>query len=201
MGTKTSPLWAGFARVTTETAYEAERGYGWVKSSRKPGAFVADFTDALAADHVNIRASMTLEFRQYLPKERFCRPDISVGEVWRKCGMVSVQRAGVQSEGRSDENRVAEVRGGASSHRADASPAPGGARGVALTKAFHDLRMGEPRPPWRSGCVSMWRESFAHLTVCGASSPCRPLSRTPARIRLQRRPTLSSDFSRALFSD
>ena len=67
MGTETSPVWAGFERVIEKTTYEEDRGFGWVKTRRNPGTYVADFTDALAADHVNIRSSLTLKFRHDLP--------------------------------------------------------------------------------------------------------------------------------------
>ena len=70
MGPETSAVWAGFRRVTGETAYSEDRGYGWLKTPRSPRAVVADFTDALAGDHVNEIGNVTLTFRQDLPTIR-----------------------------------------------------------------------------------------------------------------------------------
>ena len=74
MGTDTSPLWAGFARVTPATNYDAKRGYGWVKPGKWLRGYVADYLDALAADYTCYVADLTLDFRQDLPNGEY--------EVW-----------------------------------------------------------------------------------------------------------------------
>ena len=71
VGSDTSPVWAGFERVTPETTYDAKRGYGWVLSKNQLRAWVADYTDALAADHVLDRLDLSLTFRRDLPNGEY----------------------------------------------------------------------------------------------------------------------------------
>ena len=71
MGSDTSAVWAGFARVAPATVYDAKRGCGWLAPRTKPRAYVADFTDALAADYLNVPADLTLSFRQDLPNGEY----------------------------------------------------------------------------------------------------------------------------------
>jgi len=68
MGAEDSPVWPGFAQVTPETAYSAERGYGWLSDAEDLHTYLATNIDALAIDDVSSRLyRSTAQFQVDLP--------------------------------------------------------------------------------------------------------------------------------------
>lgn len=84
MGSAASPLWAGFTRVTPETAYSAEAGYGWLTETAKLKAYQATSIDSLAIDSVDgVRDEAA--FRVDVPDGEYAVWVLSgaMGNIWR----------------------------------------------------------------------------------------------------------------------
>lgn len=85
MGSAESPLWAGFTRVTPDTVYAPEQGYGWVTDSAKLKAYEATDIDALAIDSVDGARAETATFRVDVTEGRYAVWVLSgaMGNIWR----------------------------------------------------------------------------------------------------------------------
>ena len=85
MGTNTSPLWPGFARVTPETSYSAEQGYGWLTETKGLRAYTATNIDALAIDDISGLGRRTGKFQVDVPNGDYTVWVLTgaMGNIWR----------------------------------------------------------------------------------------------------------------------
>ncbi len=85
MGSKTSPLWPGFALVTPETRYSPEQGYGWITQTKALRAYVATNIDALAIDNISGVGNRTSLFQVDAPNGEYTVWVLTgaMGNVWR----------------------------------------------------------------------------------------------------------------------
>lgn len=67
MGSAESPVWPGFARITPDSSYAADRGVGWVTPAADLRAYAAENLDALAIDVVKGARANTVSFRVDVP--------------------------------------------------------------------------------------------------------------------------------------
>lgn len=71
MGSADSPVWPGFAQVTPETAYTADRGYGWLNKADQMRAYVCTRIDGLAIDDISGIYNRTGTFQVDVPNGDF----------------------------------------------------------------------------------------------------------------------------------
>ncbi|MEA3401810.1 MAG: hypothetical protein U9R79_11270 [Armatimonadota bacterium] len=85
MGSADSPVWPGFAQVTLETSYAAERGYGWLGEAEGMRAHVASNIDALAIDDISGLGNRTGTFQVDVPDGEYTVWVLSgaMGNIWR----------------------------------------------------------------------------------------------------------------------
>jgi len=85
MGSDTSPLWPGFARVTPSTSHSAEQGYGWVSKPKELRAYTASNIDALAIDDISGLRKATATFRVDVPDGDYTVWVLTgaMGNIWR----------------------------------------------------------------------------------------------------------------------
>lgn len=85
MGSTDSPLWPGFMRVTPETAYSPEQGYGWSSDVAKLRAHGVSKTDALAVDDISGSRGDTATFRVDVPDGDYSVWVLTgaMGHIWR----------------------------------------------------------------------------------------------------------------------
>jgi len=85
MGSAESPVWPGFTRVTTDTHYGAEIGYGWTTASQELRSYVANRIDALAIDDISGLVNKTATFRLDVPDGDYTVWVLSgaMGNIWR----------------------------------------------------------------------------------------------------------------------
>jgi len=67
MGQSDSPVWPGFARLTPDSAYAADKGVGWLNPAAELRAYRAENLDALAVDSVRGTRADKLNLRLDLP--------------------------------------------------------------------------------------------------------------------------------------
>ncbi|MGD9496038.1 MAG: hypothetical protein AB7Y46_06995 [Armatimonadota bacterium] len=86
MGSADSPLWPGFQRVTPDTAYSAEQGFGWLTPAEDLSAYLASNIDALAIDDISSpKSGVTAQFQVDLPDGEYSVWVLSgaMGNIWR----------------------------------------------------------------------------------------------------------------------
>ncbi|HUS80727.1 MAG TPA: hypothetical protein VM283_05620 [Armatimonadota bacterium] len=85
MGSAESPVWAGFAQVTPDTAYTPELGYGWVTEAANMRAYLGTNLDALAVDDISGTRDQTNTFRLDVPDGEYRVRVLTgaMGNIWR----------------------------------------------------------------------------------------------------------------------
>ncbi len=85
MGSADSPLWPGFMRVTNETAYSPDQGYGWLTEADTMRACVATNIDALALDDISAVGNRSIRFQVDVPDGDYTVWVLTgaMGNIWR----------------------------------------------------------------------------------------------------------------------
>ncbi len=85
MGGADTPVWPGFAQVTPETAWSADRGYGWASGAEGLRAYSATRIDGLAIDDISGLGKRTGTFRVDVPEGEYTVWVLSgaMGNIWR----------------------------------------------------------------------------------------------------------------------
>lgn len=85
MGAADSPLWPGFTRITPETAWSAEQGYGWSSDVTRLRAYLATNIDALALDDISGTQNDMARFRVDVPDGDYTVWVLTgaMGNIWR----------------------------------------------------------------------------------------------------------------------
>jgi hypothetical protein len=100
MGSADSPVWPGFAQVTPETAYTADRGYGWLNEADQMRAYVCTRIDGLAIDDVSGLYNRTGAFQVDVPNGDYTVWVLSgaMGNVYRQRYMRAPHALALQGE-------------------------------------------------------------------------------------------------------
>lgn len=85
LGAQDSPLWPGFTRVTPQTVWTAEQGYGWSSDPTPLRAYLAGNLDALAVDDISSTGNQMASFRVSVPDGEYTVWVLSgaMGNIWR----------------------------------------------------------------------------------------------------------------------
>jgi hypothetical protein len=67
LGQPDSPVWPGFARISPDSTYAADKGVGWLNPPGELRAYLAENLDALAVDSVRGAGADKVSFRVDLP--------------------------------------------------------------------------------------------------------------------------------------